>query len=624
MSFSFLFEMTWKSLLITGAALMLVVLLRNRAPADRAAVLRLGVALLLALPVIALCLPGLQVEMAAEEAQPLPFEALLAMASAPPPVEIAPLQPVPVTIWDDPSSLILIGYLGGLLMVAVRIAGGLWTLRDWTRRAGPVRDASWLGAFERVRPLGGPGSNARLLVSEEAPSPLSWGLWRPTILIDRDTLDRADDADGILAHEMAHLVRRDWLALMATRLSVALFWFNPLVWLLEREVVQQAEEAADAAALGCVEPAHYAQTLVTCAQASRGAALPANSISPLKTGLGRRVSAILDGRNGRARSGSLWTLAAMLGCTAFAAPLAAVELVPALAAAMEEAPVSQAVPAVPLAGLRRAAAPATPNPSFAPEQETPPAPPEPIASVGEREIIVPAVDVDAPARIIHVPEVRVNNDVAQVHVPAMTIKAPRVKVNVPATRVRIPPAPPVPPMPAALAAAVAGHPHGWQADDRAELDHALAEAGRDVSSARAEARLEALEARQTRQQAARARAEARVTRSEAQRDVERARAQARRTQAKVKLDLSRGAASMERGADQMVRGARQMEEEAERLRSADYRERQIAKAAAEGRSVTHRELIEAIPKLREGSRKMVAGAQNMREAAARMRRSGMN
>ena len=171
MSFSFFFEMSWKSALIIAAALMLATLLRSRSAADRAAVLRLAVGLLLALPVIAMFLPALQVEMAPEEAQPLPFEALLATASGAP-MEIAPLQPVPVTIWDDPSALIGIAYLGGLLMVALRIAAGLWTLRRWTRAARPVEDAAWTEALERARPAGARGERIRLLVSDESPSPL--------------------------------------------------------------------------------------------------------------------------------------------------------------------------------------------------------------------------------------------------------------------------------------------------------------------------------------------------------------------------------------------------------------------------------------------------------------------
>ncbi len=41
MSLGFFVEMAWKSALISGAALLLVILLRSRSAADRAAVLRL-------------------------------------------------------------------------------------------------------------------------------------------------------------------------------------------------------------------------------------------------------------------------------------------------------------------------------------------------------------------------------------------------------------------------------------------------------------------------------------------------------------------------------------------------------------------------------------------------------
>ena len=101
------------------------------------------------------------------------------------------------------------------------------------------------------------------MVSDAVPSPLSWGWRNPVILIDPDTLDEPEEAAAILAHEIAHVARRDWPVLMLTRIAATLFWFNPLVWLLEREVVQQAEEAADCEAARCVEPARYARTLLS-------------------------------------------------------------------------------------------------------------------------------------------------------------------------------------------------------------------------------------------------------------------------------------------------------------------------------------------------------------------------
>jgi hypothetical protein len=63
-----------------------------------------------------------------------------------------------------------------------------------------------------------------------------------------------------------------------------------------------------------------------------------------------------------------------------------------------------------------------------------------------------------------------------------------------------------------------------------------------------------------------------------------------------------------------------MEAEAERLRSPDYRAAEIAKAARRGETVTDRELLELIPKLREGARGLRRGAEEMRREAERMRR----
>jgi beta-lactamase regulating signal transducer with metallopeptidase domain len=244
MDMQFFAAMVWKSALIAAAALALAGALRSRAAADRALVLRIGVAMLLALPVIALALPALKVAVWSAPA-PLPrlTDAQIAMLMAMP---AAPAGPP--SIWDDPTPLILLAWLGGLAMAGARLVAGLATLARWTRAASEVVDPAWRAALDRVRWAAPDPDAVRLLVADGVRSPLSWGWRRPVILIDPDTLADPDDADAILAHEIAHIARRDWPALMLSRLAAALFWFNPLVWVLEREVVQQAEEAADRAA----------------------------------------------------------------------------------------------------------------------------------------------------------------------------------------------------------------------------------------------------------------------------------------------------------------------------------------------------------------------------------------
>jgi hypothetical protein len=77
---------------------------------------------------------------------------------------------------------------------------------------------------------------------------------------------------------------------------------------------------------------------------------------------------------------------------------------------------------------------------------------------------------------------------------------------------------------------------------------------------------------------------------------------------------------MIRGAEGMERGARQMEEEADRLGSPTYRQQRIAEAARQGRTLTDRQLLDAIPQMRAGARGMRDGAAAMRHEAERMRR----
>ncbi|HEY0147653.1 MAG TPA: M56 family metallopeptidase [Allosphingosinicella sp.] len=376
MSYGFLLEMAWKSAAISAAALAVVTLLRSRSAADRGAVLRIGVLLLLSLPLIAVLFPALVIETAAPAAAPLDPATFAAPAAALPALDTAASNSFASASsaqasgdWNDPGILFLLLYLGGVAMVGGRLLAGLVTLRRWTRHARPVTDARWLDALARLdtgrRPI-------RLLVCDDGTSPLSWGWLRPVVLLDRDALHRPEDADAILAHEVAHVLRGDWPALMLSRLTVALFWFNPLVWRLDREIAQQAEEAADGFAAERVEPARYAQTLLDLARQS-GGFMPANAMAGTEPGLSRRVKALLDGRF-RRRSSAFWSVTAMAAVAAVAAPVAALEFVPRAPEA-PEAPAAPAAAPAPLAPLAAAA----PHAAAAPL--APPAPPAPLVKL---------------------------------------------------------------------------------------------------------------------------------------------------------------------------------------------------------------------------------------------------
>ena len=80
--------------------------------------------------------------------------------------------------------------------------------------------------------------------------------------------ERLSDAqiEAILAHEVAHVRRRDNLAAVIHMLVEAVFWFHPLVWWIGARLVDERERACDedVVRLG-TEPDVYAESILkTC------------------------------------------------------------------------------------------------------------------------------------------------------------------------------------------------------------------------------------------------------------------------------------------------------------------------------------------------------------------------
>jgi hypothetical protein len=97
--------------------------------------------------------------------------------------------------------------------------------------------------------------------------PLAFGLGRGVIVLPSDVIDTLSDEElaCVLAHERAHLQRRDpWLAL-GLSLGVALAWPLLPVWLAAARVRHLIELAADERALARTRARTYGQTLIKLA-----------------------------------------------------------------------------------------------------------------------------------------------------------------------------------------------------------------------------------------------------------------------------------------------------------------------------------------------------------------------
>ena len=296
---SLLVELAWKSVVISGGALLLLHLLRRRTAAERSLVAHSGLAATLLLPIAVLLIPAWAVE----------APAALPAALASPPGPVSPMASFPVgagspaaqTDWRW-ADLLAWTYLLPASLLLLATAAAVARLFFLRARASVLVDMPWLSALAHAQRRMGFKHGTALLVSDDLVSPVSWGVMRPIILLDSRAVASPDEAEAIIAHELAHVARLDWAKLLAARLVTALFWFNPLVWKLAAECHQLREEAADDAVLNSkVDGPDYASLLVGAARhENKALLLAAHGVAPGKTSLSRRVARVLDGGLSRA------------------------------------------------------------------------------------------------------------------------------------------------------------------------------------------------------------------------------------------------------------------------------------------------------------------------------------
>ena len=69
--------------------------------------------------------------------------------------------------------------------------------------------------------------------SDRISTPLTYGIWRPVILMPKDTdWENTQQLQYILAHEYIHICRCDALTKLVCIFALCIHWFNPLVWIM--------------------------------------------------------------------------------------------------------------------------------------------------------------------------------------------------------------------------------------------------------------------------------------------------------------------------------------------------------------------------------------------------------
>ena len=153
-----------------------------------------------------------------------------------------------LAIWlEEHSATVGLGWLLGFAVSLFHLLGGMFYLHRLQRNSSPVAALYWqekIGVMARqlglLRPI-------ELLESALIRSPMTLGYFKPIIFFPLGLLNQlsAAEAEAILAHELAHIARRDWLFNLIQAFIETLFYFHPAIWWISAVVRTERENCCD-------------------------------------------------------------------------------------------------------------------------------------------------------------------------------------------------------------------------------------------------------------------------------------------------------------------------------------------------------------------------------------------
>ena len=223
---------------------------------------------------------------------------------------------------------IVAGWIAGLVFFTIRLAGGWVVARRIARRAVEPAAADIQQLARALSARLGVRRVVTILQSSSINVPMVIGWIAPTIVLPIAALSglSAAQVEALLAHELAHVRRHDYLVnLLQSVLEVVLF-YHPAVWWLSRQVRADRERCCDDLAVGVCDRLVYASALGDLA----ALASPRVALAATDGDLLGRVRRILSREEAVMSGRSRWSVVAVLGlATAMLVPVSMISAGPA-------------------------------------------------------------------------------------------------------------------------------------------------------------------------------------------------------------------------------------------------------------------------------------------------------
>jgi beta-lactamase regulating signal transducer with metallopeptidase domain len=157
----------------------------------------------------------------------------------------------------------VIFWLAGVFALSARLAAGVAGTRRLRHESLPAT-ADWMERLASLQERMRLSRPVRLMRSAAIEVPMVIGWFRPVVLVPMTAITglSAQQLESILAHELAHIRRHDYLVNLLQTLAEIVFFYHPAVWWLSERVRIERENSCDDLAVSlCGNPLLYARAL---------------------------------------------------------------------------------------------------------------------------------------------------------------------------------------------------------------------------------------------------------------------------------------------------------------------------------------------------------------------------
>lgn len=275
----------WQGIVLAMAVAAALTLLRRRTAAIRYLVAYAGLLLMLVLPGItawhAVAGPGATppkaTAAAADRLHPSaggPADLTLAENGTAPAGKADALLSAAAQAVDPVLPWLVCTWLLGVVALSMRLAGGWIDVRRLRDRAVAPVPARWQRRFEDLARRLTVGRPVRLRASARLLIPVACGWLRPMVLVPVSMLTSLPPAqvETILAHELAHVRRNDYLFNLLQGVIEILLFYHPATWYVSGRIREEREHCCDDLAVAaCGDPRLVARALAGLEELRAGA-----------------------------------------------------------------------------------------------------------------------------------------------------------------------------------------------------------------------------------------------------------------------------------------------------------------------------------------------------------------